>query len=129
MSGGYTSRDRLKGGASVTISGIATDEPISESYPVTANGYLYHRVDIDTSSTTVAGSITAKLQHSSDGTNWQDTKTVSVTGDDRFAIKLLANDGSDSTHLPLRPRARVVISTTNAGDAVTVDSVFVMQGQ
>lgn len=104
-----------------------TNLAISREFPITASGSRNLVVAIKTSATTVAAAITAKLQTAVNGT-YQDSKTVSVTGNGYFFIKLNVEVAGDQTYLPLLNSGKVVI-TTGAGDAVTIDSVDILQGE
>lgn len=110
------------------ISGIVANSPVSKEYPVTACGSIHHVVKIVASGVTVVGSITAKLQ-TAIGDDWVDSKTVVISASGNFYIKLLAELAGDQTFLPLLSKARVVITTTNAGDAVTIDAIYKLQDE
>jgi hypothetical protein len=123
---GYASSDRvLSGGISVGAS--ETNKVVSQEFPITRAGSLNLVIAIKTSSTTVTNAITAKLQTGLQA-NWEDAKTVSITGDDWFFIKLNVEVAGDQTYLPLLPQGRLVV-TTGADDAVTFDAIHVIQGQ
>lgn len=124
MPNGY-SPDSLVASTSVIVGASATNTPISREYAISAGGSLHHVVVIDCASVTVSAGITAKLQ-TAVGSTWQDSKTVTISGNGRFYIKLSAETAGDQTFLPLLSRGRVVI-TTGAGDAVTVTDVNILQ--
>lgn len=111
------------------ISGIVTDRVVSLVYPITANGAIHHVVKIAASGVAVVGTITAKLQ-TAIGSDWVDSKTVTVSANGNFYIKLNVEVVADQTFLPLLNSGRIVITTTNAGDAVTIaasSSINVLQ--
>lgn len=115
--------------SSQVVGASTTNQPISKEYRVTSWGALRHVVAIKCSAVTVAAAITAKLQTSVDGgTTWVDSKTVAVTTNGVFYIKLLSDLAGDQTYLPLLNTARVVL-TTGAGDTATIDWVYSVQGQ
>lgn len=109
-----------------SLSGVVTDSPVSREFPLSAGGALNNACKIVASGVTVVGSITAKFQ-SALGSDWVDAKTVTISGNGNFYIKHNIEVAGDQTHLPLLNRARVVITTTNAGDAVTIDEVSFLQ--
>lgn len=109
-----------------TSGAVLANNPISKEYPVTAEGAKYCAIKITVSGVTVVGAITAKLQ-SAIGSDWVDSKTVAITATGSFYIKLLSEAAGDQTYLPLLNKARVVVSSTNAGDVYTVTSVEVLQ--
>jgi hypothetical protein len=122
--------DGIEYGAATSYGASLVKEPISKSRRVTAGGALYMVVDIVVSGVTVGSGITAILQSSSDGFTTQavDAKSVAITADGIYSIRLLANDSADWTYLPLRSSMRVVV-TTGAGSALTVNEVRVIQEQ
>lgn len=109
------------------IAGITTNQVISrEGFPITAGGAQHFVAKIVASGVTVVGAVTAMLQ-TAIGSDWQDSKTVTISADGIYYIKLLAERTADQTFLPLLNKGRVVVTTTNAGDAVTIASVDVLQ--
>lgn len=104
-----------------------TNKPISvEGWPLTAGGAVQGLViKIKVSAVTVAAAITAKLQ-TAIGPDYVDSKTVSITGNGSFYIKLLAEAAGDQTYLPLLNKGQVVL-TTGVGDTATITSVEVLQ--
>ncbi len=123
---GWRASDNLKLEGLAAISGIVTNSQIGRDYAITAQGARFHVVKLTVSGVTVVGAITAKLQ-SAISSDWVDSKTVSISGNGAFYIKLLADAAGDQTYLPLLNKARIVVTTTNAGDALTVDSIEVLQ--
>ena len=122
----YMMREQLLNDTSVVIGAGETDTPVTGKISITAadatDGMI---IDITAGSTTVAAGITAKLQSRFSATGgWEDSKTVSITGDDTFTIKLLPQVTGDQQYIPLRPEIRVVVSS-GAGDAATISSVRV----
>lgn len=108
------------------VSGIVTNQVISLPYPISAEGALYQVIKITASSVTSVGTITAKLQTAING-DWVDSKTVVITASGNFYIKLQTTVAADQTFLPLLNQGRLVLTTTNAGDAVTIDAVNVLE--
>lgn len=108
------------------VSGVATNQVVSKAYPITANGALHHVVKLVASGVTVVGTITAKLQ-TAIGNDWVDSKTVAINANGNFYIKLNVEVAGDQTFLPLLNQGRIVITTTNAGDAATIAEIDVLQ--
>lgn len=108
------------------ISGVVANQVATVVYPITAGGSLNKVIKIKASSVTVVGSITAKLQ-TAISNDWVDSKTVTISANGDFYIKLNIEVAGDQTFLPLLNAGRVVVTTTNAGDAVTIDSVDILQ--
>lgn len=122
---GWSGTEILQG-SSQAISGVVTNQVISKEAFITAEGALHYVAKIVASGVTVVGTITAKLQTAIGG-DWVDSKTATISGNGNFYIKLAVENSSDQTYLPLLNKARIVITTTNAGDAVTVSSIMVLQ--
>ena len=109
------------------ISGVVTNQAISvEGWPITAGGAVHLVVKVKASGVVVVGAITAKLR-TAIGSDYEDSKTVSISGSGSFYIKLNVEVAGDQTFLPLLNKGQIVITTTNAGDMITVDSVDVLQ--
>lgn len=123
----YVAKNELLNGASQAVTASQTAKVVSNVFRITAQDSLNFLCRVKAASTTVAAAITAKLQESWDGTNWEavgNRAQVSITADGTFEISLVATDTSDAAQLPLWPQARVVIDT-GAGDAVTITEVWV----
>lgn len=113
----------LGAAASIVVAAAQTNYPISErfmaSWQDARNGFL----DAKVSAITVVGSITLKVQDSSDGTNWNDVKTLALTTTGLKSIRWHIQDATDQAYLPLRAHVRAVVTNTNAGDTVTFTDV------
>jgi hypothetical protein len=122
---GYSARNYLKKGATITLGASETDTVVSEVFRVSAGDSLYLNVYLTADNTTVATGITANLQHSYDGgTTWLDVGSnsqVSITGDADFQIKHKFDETNDQVMWPM---GRVVVST-GAGDAADITAVRV----
>ncbi len=128
MANGYSPQDKKTPGLS-PIAGITAGTEIS-GFGVTAGGAKMLRVDVRVSGVTVVGSITLKLQHSVTGSDvFVDlagaNASVAVTADGIFSLTQLAERSADQANLPLRKQVRVVAVTTDGGDELTVDNVYV----
>ena len=71
----------------------------------------------------LTSTIDFKLQDTFDKSQWFDKKTTTTITDNVATIKLDTNIAGDQTHLPLRTRGRIVV-TTGAGEGVTVTKVL-----
>lgn len=123
---GYSPKDVSLSLPESAISGVVTNQVISKIFPVTEGGSLNFVVKIVASGVTVVGSITAKLQTAIDG-SYVDSKTVTIAANGSFYIKLNVEVTADQTFLPLLSSGRVVITTTNAGDAAVIGSISTLQ--
>ena len=126
MSNGWAPKNVVKSGLAA-IGASQTNLAISNDFGISAQGACQGMViAVAVSGVTVGAGITAKLQSGISGT-FVDSKSVSITGNGTFYIKLLAANSSDaSTYLPLLTGGRVVV-TTGAGSACTIDAVYVLQ--
>ena len=102
-----------------------TDLPVSKEFPVTAGGARMLAVEIRTGTT--VGTVSAKLQKAF-GTNWVDTKSVTLTAGagGYFYLRFLDTDTADQTYLPLYSKCRVVV-TTAAASSVELTSIKDLQ--
>lgn len=114
-------------GQAQSIGASKTSVRVTRDYSVSPDGAIRHVVVIKASGVTSTTGITAKLQTSVDGSTWVDSSgTTAITTNGLAYIKLAIEKSGDQTHLPLLPVARVVVST-GTGDAITIDSVKVIQ--
>ena len=100
-----------------TLSASASAEVLSLEFKVSEADSRALTIDFVCDS--VGGTVTAKLQTSHDGTNWVDAKTATLTGTGVVTLKLLDTVSGDQTHLPLRPRARIVYDATTGSGSVS----------
>jgi hypothetical protein len=112
----------------VAISGVVTAQPVTVTAPVTSSGALNGIIKITAAAVTQVGTITPKVQ-TAIGSDWVDVKSgtaITVAGVQyiRWNIEVAA----DQTVLPLLNSLRVVLTTTNAGDAITLSKVELLQG-
>jgi len=113
----------------VSFSGVVTNKQISATETVTPEGALHMVIDVRLTGVTVAGAITITHQDSYDNfvNSINTKKTATVSGNGIVTIKYLAEAAADQTYLPLRQQHRLVITSTNAGDAATIAEVMVSQ--
>jgi hypothetical protein len=113
--------------ANKSISGVVTNEPVTIEFPNSAGGALNGIVKLKVSSVTQVGTITPKLQ-TANGSDWVDVKPgAAITAAGIQYIRWNIEVAGDQAVLPLLNKCRVVVSTTNAGDAVTVDLCEVLE--
>jgi len=110
-----------------SISGVVTNTPISQEFPNSANGALTGIVKIKVSAVTQVGTITPKLQ-TANGPDWVDVKTgTAITAASIQYIRWSILVTGDQAVLPLLNKCRIVLTTTNASDALTVDLIEVLE--
>lgn len=127
MSDGYSFKNELIRGSSVTIGASATNTVVSNVFRITASDSLYFLAKLKSTTTTSTTGITAKLQESYDGSTWEDVGNraqVTITTNGTWEISLIATDSSDAAQLPLWPLGRLVVST-GADDAVTITECWI----
>lgn len=122
MAQGWSPTDEL---IVTAVPASQTDLPVTKEFPVSAGGARMLALEIRTGTTT--GTVSAKLQKAF-GTNWVDTKSVTLTAGagGYFYIRFLDTDSADWTYLPLYDKCRVVV-TTAAASAVALVSIKDLQ--
>jgi len=122
----YKSQNIVKGATSISVAASQTNSVVSESFRINDPKTL--AVDFYVSAVTDGGSdssVIVKVQSSSGGDNWVDSKAAAaVTSTGWKSITLMAETAGDQSYLPLRPLVRVVV-TTAAGDAITIRDIIV----
>lgn len=122
---GWSTKDQAIAGKA--ISGIATNSPITNEFANSAGGSLNGIIKLKVSGVTQVGTITPKLQ-TANGSDWVDVKSgTAITANGIQYIRWSIQVAGDQAVLPLLNKSRVVITTTNAGDAVTIDLCEVLQ--
>lgn len=110
-----------------SISGVVTNSPISNEFPNSAGGALNGIIKLKVSGVTQVGTITPKLQ-TANGSDWVDVKSgTAITAAGIQYIRWNIEVAGDQSVLPLLNKSRVVITTTDAGDILTIDTVEVLQ--
>lgn len=126
MNGWSTKNVTLNSAGTQVIGASQTNIPITVEWPITAGGATQGLVvKVKVSSVTVGTGITAKLQ-TAEGSDYVDSKTVAITADGSYYIKLLPTVTGDQAFMPLLNKGQVVI-TTGSGDTVTVQFVGILQ--
>lgn len=123
---GYSPSDNLKLPGLAAVSGIVTNQVISKEFWITAGGSKNLVVRVKVSGVTQVGTLTLKLQTAMDD-QYENSKTATFTANGYVYIKIQQADSNDQQYTPLLSKGQIVLTTTNAGDAVTVDSVKVLQ--
>lgn len=130
MSLGYSPKD-IKLDGLAAISGIVTNQAISKDTGLTSGGALHLRVDIKVSGVTQVGTITAKLQHRAPNGSFEDlagaNASVTITAAGIVTLTQLVERSADQANMPIRKQLQVVLTTTNAGDALTIDNIWIYQ--
>jgi hypothetical protein len=125
MSNAWSAKDVALG---LPISGVVTKAPVSKEASVSASGSLNGIIKLSYSGVTQVGTITPILQTAIGG-DWVDVKSGSaITAAGIQYIRWNIEVSGDQSVLPLLNKLRVVLTTTNAGDAITVSSVELLQG-
>jgi hypothetical protein len=113
------------------VVGIVTNQAISKEMGLSAGGSLNLRIDIAVSGVTVAGSIAVKLQHRTQGEAFSDlagaNATSAITADGTVSLTQNVQVAADQPNMPLKKHVRAVLTTTNAGDEVTIEEVLISQ--
>jgi hypothetical protein len=119
-----------------TIPQTTANLAVTSAFPITAHGSKCLRIDVEYSTAVAATGITAFLQHSNDGVNWEapsvaqsvaiTTATATHTVKSILFNADLTGGGSDSEAAPLRTVGRILV-TTQAGDSVTLTACKVCQ--
>jgi hypothetical protein len=113
--------------ANVQVSGVATNRPVTVEFPNSAGGALNGIIKLVVSGVTQVGTITPKLQ-TANGSDWVDVKSgAAITAAGIQYIRWNIEVAGDQAVLPLLNKCRVVVTTTNAGDIITVDLCEVLQ--
>ncbi len=113
------------------IAGVVTAQVISEVFPISAEGSLNFRADIEVTTVTQVGTLTLALQTRSPNGTW--TTVASTNGSKTFtaagtvSIRLNVEVAGDQADMPLQQQARLILTTTDAGDRVTVSAAYVQQ--
>jgi hypothetical protein len=125
MSNAWSAKDIA---LSSPISGVVTKLPVSKEASVSASGSRNGIIKLSYSGVTQVGTITPILQ-TAIGADWVDVKSGSaITASGIQYIRWNVEASGDQSVLPLLNKLRVVVSTTNAGDAILVSSIELLQG-
>ena len=129
MANGYTPTDRKVPNLQPVV-GIVTEQELA-TFGLTAGGSTHLSVAVRVSGVTVVGSIAIKLQQAVTGSDtFVDlagaNATVAVTADGVVNMTQAVERAADQPNMPLNKTVRAVLTTTNAGDEVTIDNVYVL---
>lgn len=109
------------------LSGVGANTPATVEFPISAGGALNGIIKLKVSGVTQVGTITPKLQ-TANGSDWVDVKSgAAITANGIQYIRWNIEVAGDQAVLPLLNRCRVVVTTTNASDALTIDLCEVLQ--
>jgi hypothetical protein len=112
----------------LVIASAVTQQAVSEPFRLTREAAIQGlRVTVKVSGVTVVGAIALVMQELIHGT-WTAIgapKTVSITGNGNFSWRIMSTIATtDNAYMPLTDTVRACITTTNAGDRITVDEVI-----
>lgn len=125
MSNGYSSTEVSLG--TPALVGVRTNSPVSKEFRLGQGGATQAlTVKVSFSAVTQVGTLTLKLQTGMQG-DWVDVKSQAFTTTAPVYIKLNNAISGDAALMPLLLLGRVVLTTTNAGDSVTISSIEVVQ--
>ncbi len=114
------------------VAGVVTALAISDDFTPTSMGLTNMRVEVEVNTITQVGTLTATLQGKSPNGTYANLAGANATATFTAAgtITLLQNVevAADQPNMPLPSQMRVVLTTTNAGDRVTVAHVYVTMG-
>ncbi len=127
MSNGWAQNEVSLFAGEIT-SGVVTNNPVSKEFSISCGGATVGIViKIAVSAVTVVGSVTPKLQ-TAIGNDWIDVKSgAAITVAGNTYIRLMSTIGADAAVMPLLNKGRIVVTTTNAGDTVTISGIEVLQ--
>lgn len=121
MANGFASPEVLLNGATQTVGASASNQVVSKIYRLQNQDSLYHRVDIKAGA--VTGAPVAKLQHTFNGIDWFDAKTVVLVTGTTNTLTFMPEVVGDQAYLPLRTEARIVVSSAG-GEAASITSIL-----
>lgn len=103
------------------VSGVVSNAVISKEFRISSGGAVEGLVvKISPSAVTQVGTITVALQ-TAIGSDWVTAKTsAAITTATPTYIRLMSTVAGDVAVMPLLGKGRIVITTTNAGDSVTI---------
>jgi hypothetical protein len=109
------------------IAGVKTNEPATVEAAVTAGGSKNGILKLTVASVTQVGTITPKVQ-TAIGSDWVDVKSgTAITAAGTQYIRWNVQASGDQSVLPLLNKLRVVITTTNSSDTLTISSCELLQ--
>lgn len=115
------------------VAGVVTALAISNEVTPTAMGSLNMRVEIEVSGVTQVGTLTCTLQGKSPNGTYANlagaTATATFTAAGTITLRQNVEVAADQPNMPLPSHLRVVLTTTNAGDAVTINHVYFIMGR
>lgn len=114
------------------VAGVVTALAISNDFTPTASGSKNMRVEAEVSAVTQVGTLTMTLQGKSPNGTYANlagaTATATFTAAGTITLRQNVEVAADQPNMPLPTQMRVVLTTTNAGDAATVDHIYVTMG-
>lgn len=116
---------------SVTSStGIVNPLVISEEFTPSGRGSLNMRVEAEVTGVTQVGTMTITLQGKSPNGTYANlagaNATATFTANGTVTLRQNVEVAADQPNMPLPSQMRVVLTTTNAGDIVTISHIYVI---
>lgn len=109
------------------VSGVVTAMPVTREFTITGGGSLNGILKIKYTGVTQVGTITPIFQ-TANGEDWVTVKSgTAITAAGTQYIRWNIEVAGDQAVLPLLNKGRVVVTTTNAGDAITFSSIEILQ--
>jgi hypothetical protein len=125
MSNGWSGNDIAVTG--IVVAGVQSNAPVTKETTDTAGGALNGILKLVVADVTQVGTITPKLQ-TAIGNDWVDVKSgTAITAAGIQYIRWNIEVSGDQAVLPLLNKVRVVVTTTDAADTVTVSSCTILQ--
>ncbi len=125
MANGWSAKDISLPGK--VIAGVKTNEPATVEAAVTAGGSRNGILKLTVASVTQVGTITPKVQ-TAIGNDWVDVKSgAAITAAGTQYIRWNIEVSGDQSVLPLLNKLRVVVTTTDSGDTLTISSCELLQ--
>lgn len=127
MNGWSTKSQNLVKKGLAPISGAVTAQAISEPFSITAGGALNFVLACKVSGVTAVGTINIAMQSGIEDTFSAVKSSANVTTNGWVFIRASIHVTADQSVLPLLTTGRAVVTTTNAGDAITIEKVYMIQ--
>lgn len=114
------------------VAGVVTAQAISQDFTPTKSGLTNMRVEIEVNTVTQVGTLTMTLQGKSPNGTYANlagaTATATFTAAGTVILRQNVEVAADQPNMPLPSQMRVVLTTTDAGDRVTVAHIYVIMG-
>lgn len=116
----------------VPVVGAVTAMAISRDFTPTDSGSKNMRVEVEVTGVTQVGTLTCTLQGKSPNGTYANlagaNATATFTANGTVTLRQNVEVAADQPNMPLPTQMRVVLTTTDSGDRVTVSHVYVSMG-